>query len=236
MQRRDFVKICAGGMAACGASLAPALASGAAPALRRHNRVRLVDAAGGPLRARDLKTNFSYVFAYPFESTPCFLLNLDRPLTEGVDLKTESGNAYRWPGGVGPTHSIVAYSAICAHKLAYPARQVSFIGFRKDPSPANARPKVIMCCAEKSVYDPFAGARVLAGPAPQPLAAILLEYDASGDTLYAAGTFGGEKFDEFFAKYAFKLSMEMGDRARAEVTGVARVTDMAHFSAQTAQC
>ncbi|MEO8386314.1 MAG: (2Fe-2S)-binding protein, partial [Betaproteobacteria bacterium] len=84
--------------------------------------------------------------------------------------------------------------------------------------------------------DPFLGAKVISGPAPQPLAAILLEYDAKTDELFAVGIFGGEKFTEFFQKYDFKLSMEMGDRAREIVTGTAKLSDLAAYSTQTAQC
>ncbi|MFQ5938011.1 MAG: hypothetical protein ACE5LB_16545, partial [Acidiferrobacterales bacterium] len=70
------------------------------------------------------------------------------------------------------------------------------------------RPHVIYCCSEKSVYDPIRGARVLGGPAPQPLAAILLEYDESDGTLEAIGTYGGEMFDKFFREFSFRLQLE----------------------------
>ena len=76
----------------------------------------------------------------------------------------------------------------------------------------------------------------MSGPAPQPLAAILLEHDAKTDELYAVGTFGGEKFNEFFQKYDFKLSMEMGAKAKELVTSTASLTDLAAYSTQTAQC
>ncbi|MEO8103766.1 MAG: (2Fe-2S)-binding protein [Betaproteobacteria bacterium] len=246
--RRKFIEICmagAAGTAACatvathaqGASSAAATGRSPVPlTARRYERVKLVDADGKAVKAGSLKANFNYVFNYPYASTPCFLLNLDRPVADKVGLKTEAGHPYEWPGGVGARNSIVAYSAICAHKLVYPTRQVSFIGFRASPSPTNSHGKVITCCADKSVYDPFAGARVVSGPAPQPLAAILLEHDAKTDELFAVGTFGGEKFNEFFVKYDFKLSMEMGDRAKATVSGSTRLLDLANYSTQTAQC
>ena len=249
--RRKFIKICvagAAGSAACAAANAragdgakapgaAATAKSSAPlTARTYDRVKLVDAEGKAIKARSLKANFNYIFNYPYASTPCFLLNLDKPVPGTVGLKTEVGNSYDWPGGVGTRKTIVAYSAICAHKLAYPTKQVSFIGFRVNPSRASARGKVITCCADKSVYDPFAGARVVSGPAPQPLAAILLEHDAKTDELFAVGTFGGEKFNEFFQKYDFKLSMEMGDRAKEVATGTAELLDLAGYSTQTAQC
>ena len=235
MERREFVKVCASTAAAAACSPAMALADN--PSIRHYNRVKLVDKEGQSLRLKALKTQHNYVFNYPFASTPCFLLSLDKPLTQNVDLKTESGERYQWPGGVGAGRSVVAYSAICAHKLAYPTSQVSFIGFRKDASAVNSRGKVITCCSDKSVYDPYAGAKVVSGPAPQPLAAILLEYDPGTDEVYAVGTYGGEKFNEFFRKYDFKLSLELGpDKVREKVFGTARVSDLAHYSAQTAQC
>jgi hypothetical protein len=137
---------------------------------------------------------------------------------------------------VGAEKNIVAYSAICAHKLTYPTKQVSFIGFRAEPSPTSARGKVITCCSDRSVYDPSAGAKVLSGPAPQPLATILLDYDAKLDEATATGTFGGEMFDEFFRKYSFRLDLEMGPRARSSVSGTTMVTLLDKYSAQWAQC
>lgn len=249
--RRKFIQICVAGAAApaaCAAARAhaqstatsappPAASVSSTPlTARKYDRVKLVDADGKAIKARSLKANFNYIFNYPFASTPCFLLNLDQPMPARKGLMTEAGNPYDWPGGVGANKTIVAYSAICAHKLAYPTKQVSFIGFRTGPSPTSSRGKVITCCSDKSVYDPSAGARVVSGPAPQPLAAVLLEHDAKTDELFAVGTFGGEKFDEFFRKYEFRLTMEMGGRAREAVTGTARLLDLASYSMQTAQC
>ncbi len=255
MQRRRFIQLCvvsAGGGAGCGASMnargdaqTPSLAGNALPAkktgvvakVKHYARVKLVDADGKPIRAKSLKANHNYVFNYPFESTPCFLLNLRRVTKNSVELVTEQGESYVWPGGVGPKQAIVAYSAICAHRLAYPSPQVSFISFRDKPSPLSPNGNIIGCCADKSVYDPSNGARVVGGPAPQPLATILLEHDAKTDEIFVTGTFGGEKFDEFFKKYAFKLSLEYGGaRASQPVTGTATVRDLAAHSAQTVQC
>jgi Rieske Fe-S protein len=249
MHRRKFIQICVAapaGSAACMSAAAHAADTNSAPTAigtanpapveRRYDRVKLVDKDGRAIRATSLKLNHSYVFHYPYTATPCFLLNLDAPVTANVALRTEAGAAYTWPGGVGRNRTVVAYSAICAHKLAYPARQVSFIGFRAAPGGVSARGKVIACCADKSVYDPSSGAKVLSGPAPQPLAAILLEHDASTDELYAVGTFGGEKFNEFFQKYDFKLTMEFGDKAHDRVTVSSSVTDLASYSRQTATC
>jgi Rieske Fe-S protein len=176
------------------------------------------------------------VFDYPYSSTPCFLLRLDRPAAGGIDLKTESGQPYRWEGGVGADKSIVAYSAICAHKMTYPTKQVSFIGYRDGPSPVAGKGKVITCCSDRSVYDPSAGARVVSGPAPQPLATILLEHDPGSDEVRAVGTFGGEMFAEFFRKFEFRLKLDMGPRMRSQVDGTTVVRLLENYSSQWAKC
>jgi arsenite oxidase small subunit len=233
MERRGFIQVCSAA-AACATSLADVHA---APTERKYARAKLVDGDGKAIRLKSLKTNHNYVFNYPYASTPCFLLNLDKAMAAQNGLKTESGANYEWPGGIGPGKTLVAYSAICAHKLAYPSPQVSFIGFRNEPSKVSTRGKVITCCSDKSVYDPYAGAKVMSGPAPQPLAAILLEHDEKTDEIYALGTFGGEKFNEFFAKYEFKLTLEMGGRKpNDEVKKTAVLKDLANYSTQTASC
>ena len=96
---------------------------------------------------------------------------------------------------------------------------------------------MIHCCADHSVYDPAGGARVVSGPAPQPLAAILLDYDAATDELWAIGTLGAEQFDAFFRKYEFKLAMEYGaGRANAPVGDRAVVLPLTEFCRNTIQC
>jgi len=233
MERRTFLGSCA---AISGAVGFPALSADNDAAVRFYNRVRLVDAAGGPLRARTLSAETNYVFHYPFVGTPCFLLKLNRPVGATATLKRENGSTYEWRGGVGPARSIVAFSAICAHKLAYPTRDVSFIRYQPQRS-TTSNAQVIHCCAEHSVYDPASGARVVSGPAPQPLAAILLEYDASKDELSAIGTLGAEQFDAFFSKYDFKLAMEYGEgKARRPVGATAAVRELGQYCRQTIQC
>jgi Rieske Fe-S protein len=233
MERRDFVKLCA---ASAAATNLPTPADAATLKARLYRRSKLVDDRGQSIRSDSLQVGVNYVFEYPFAATPCFLLRLARPAAGGIDLRTETGNAYRWEGGAGPERTIVAYSAICAHKMTYPTRQVSFIGYRDAPSPVAGAGKVITCCSDRSVYDPSAGARVVSGPAPQPLATVLLEHDAKRDEFFAVGTFGGEKFESFFEKFGFRLDLERGGRARAEADGEAIVRVLANYSAQWAQC
>ena len=233
MKRRDFIRICAAG-AAIGVN--PVLAANLKP--RFYTRVRLLDELRQPLRASTLAANRNYIFHYPYAATPCFLLDLGKPTQQSVTLKTENGADYEWPGGVGPAHSIVGYSAICAHRLSYPTRQISFISYRDRAGPAKlTRGNMIHCCSEHSEYDPATGARVVGGPAPQPLAAILLEYDSKADALYAVGTLGGEVYDAFFAKFEFKLALEYGaNRAQQAVTGVTVVSELKNYCKQQVQC
>ena len=232
MNRRDFVQVCA----AAGAGAALPDAAGAANLnARLYKRARLVEEKGAAIALDALKPGTTYVFDYPYESTPCFLIKLDRAVN-AVELRTESGQAYRWEGGLGPGKSVVAYSAICAHKLTYPTRQVSFIGYRHEPSAVAPQGKVITCCSDRSVYDPAAGARVVSGPAPQPLCAILLEQDAKTGEVFAAGTYGGEMFAEFFRRFEFRLNLEMGNRARNQVEGTTVVRALENYSSQWAKC
>ncbi len=95
---------------------------------------------------------------------------------------------------------------------------------------------MIHCCADHSVYDPAAGARVVSGPAQEPLAIVLLEWDAKTDGLYATGTLGAEQFDAFFQKYDFKLQLEYGARAKQPVAAKTSLTELSDYCRNVAQC
>jgi len=230
MQRRDFVKFCA---ASAAAASAPAAATDAMPTF--YGRAKLIGANGAPLEASAIPAERNLIFHYPFAETPCFLLNLARPARTSARLATADHRTYEWKGGIGPRHSIVAYSAICAHQLAYPTREISFISYRSETSPRNRHANVIHCCAEHSQYDPADGARVVAGPAPQPLAAILLEHDAKTDELTAVGTLGGEMFNQFFTKYAIKLTLE-GRTPRTTAAATSVVYELDNYCRQQVKC
>jgi len=242
ISRRSFVKLCASALAMVGAN--PSLLAQPDGELHRHHRVKLVNTEDRPLTPSDLKVGENYLFHYPYIATPCFLLNLGRPAEQYPLLQTEAGKSYRWQGGVGPERSVVAFSAICAHKMSHPARAVSFINyrhkavhFRNKDEALTQRAQVIYCCSEKSVYDPMQGARVLGGPAPQPLAAILLEHDERDGSLYAAGTYGGEMFDQFFEKFSFRLTLEFKTaNIREEVTHTATVLPLAQYCQTQVLC
>ncbi len=234
MDRRSFIESCTAASAGvCAAASFPAWAANAKP--RPYPKALLVNERGDPLLASALKPEKNYVFHYPFEATPAFLLELGKPAQPHA-LSTRDRSAYAWPGGVGRNRSIVAFSAICAHQLVYPTRDVSFISFRKTRAQRGVQDGLIHCCAEHSQYDPARGAEVLSGPAPQPLCAVLLTHDARQDTLTAFATLGGELFEEFFRKYEAKLSLEVGQRAKNSVAGQAVVRELDRFCRNPVQC
>ena len=230
VHRRDFMLACAA--SAVGASW-PAPAD-ATP--RLYSRALLIDASGRPLKAGSLPANRNFIFHYPFAGTPCFLLNLGQATKPAATLRTADQQSYDWPGGVGAERSIVAYSAICAHRLAYPTREISFISYREEKSAGSKFAHVIHCCSEHSQYDPAEGAKVLAGPAPQPLAAILLDYDPKDDSLCATGTLGGEMFDEFFRKYEFRLALDFKGHPKDAVSRSCVVSELTDYCRQQVKC
>jgi arsenite oxidase small subunit len=238
MDRRNFIESCSAGAACAAASAAlPVFAADAKP--KAYAKVVLTDERGDPFKASRLTAQTNYIFHYPFEATPVFLLNLGKPVA-ALPLKNKAGDAYQWPGGVGGSKSIVAFSAICAHQLVYPTPQLSFISFRKgtpvQAKTPNAGADLIHCCADHSQYDPAQGAKVLSGPASQPLCAVLLEHNAKDDTLTAYATLGGELFDEFFKKYEAKLSIDVGARAKNAVSGRSVVRELDKFCRNAVKC
>lgn len=214
MKRRKFVKICASTVV--GVSANPELLAEGNREIHAYERVALVDSQSRkPVGATSIEVGEAYLFHYPYVTTPCFLIDLGRPITNRESLSTRFGDPYRWPGGAGPTRSVVAFSAICAHKMSHPAPSVSFINYRHEKTSFRDHNDevvesegVIYCCSEKSVYDPSRGARVLGGPAPEPLAAILLDYDQAEDSFYATATIGGEMFNRYFDSFGQRLMLD----------------------------
>ncbi len=238
MDRRNFIESCSASAVCFTATAAlPAFAANAAP--KAYARVLLTDERGDPFKAAKLTAQTNYVFHYPFEATPVFLLNLGKSVA-GHTLATKTQDNYAWPGGVGAGKSVVAFSAICAHHLVYPTKDVSFISFRKgaalNPKTPNAGNDLIHCCADHSQYDPAQGAKVLSGPASQPLCAVLLEHNAKDDTLTAYATLGGELFDDFFKKYEAKLSIDVGSKAKNSVQSRAVVRELDKFCRNSVKC
>lgn len=242
VSRRGFLKLCAGTGALVAAR--PALLAENAAGLGPAAPATLVHPDGRPFALGDLAVGQNYVFHYPYVSTPCFLIDLGKPALPASGLETDDGQRYQWRGGVGPDRSVVAFSAICAHRMSYPTPTVSFIHYRHETMsftdhrqrPAQ-REQVIYCCSEGSVYDPAEGCRVLGGPAPQPLAAVDLAWDEASGELRAVGAYGGAMFDRFFETFEFQLALQHGNRdIRTASSPTAAVIPLAEYSANTSVC
>jgi Rieske Fe-S protein len=236
MERRTFVKLCTGAAAVLVADPRRLLAQEST--MRAYQRVKLEDGSGEALSLKTLDKDVSYIFAYPYEGTPCVLLNLGEPLQGGAELKTAQGQTYTWAGGVGPEQSVVAYVSICTHQLAYPNKNQSFINFQKGKSAIAGKPGMITCCLHNSVFDPSAGAKVIAGEALQPLPTIMLDYDPKEDAVYATGVVGGgELFENFFTAFKTELRQEYGRGvADEEVSGSAIVVPLSDYTALQVTC
>lgn len=230
-RRRDLMRqaACVAGAWVASSAL-PVVAAGE---VQRHPRSLLVDSSGNPWRARHLKSGEAFLFNYPYTVSPVFLIAFEREV-KSAELVTEDKRRYAAPAGVGANKSIVAFSAICAHKLMYPTTAISFIGLRRGGH--HEPTHVIHCCGDNSRYDPLYGARVIDGPAPQPLAAVLLEWDEKSDQLHAVGTRGGEMFDAFFEKYAAKLELETGSGVRKPSAATVAVQPAASYSKLWRSC
>ena len=231
--RRDVLQWAACLSAAClGVPLT--LAQGqAALAVHEYGRTLLVDPAGRPFRSRQLAAGEPHVFNYPFEATPVFLMALPAAAAP-VELSDDKHQPYRSLRGSGPLRNIVAYSAICAHKLMYPTPEISFINIRKGQADEPAH--VVHCCGDNSRYDPTQGGKVISGPAPQPLAMIVLDWNAASDELHAVGALGGEMFQAFFEKYEMRLALERGAKAKLRTAQTSLVQTASSYSRQLQSC
>jgi Rieske Fe-S protein len=241
LSRRAFVRLCVGTGAAVTTN--PRLLADTPAPLRPTASVALVNQSGAPIRAGDLVPGETYVFNYPYVSTPCFLIELGRPTETVSGLETEDGRRYSWKGGVGPERSVVAFSAICAHRMSYPTKDISFISYRHEEvrftdldRKSVRKEQVIYCCSEGSVYDPAEGGRVLGGPAPQPLAAVDLMCSKDG-AISACGTYGGDMFDRFFEGFGFQLSMIHGtEKFRQPASDTSVVVPLEEYTRNQRTC
>ena len=232
MDRRQFNSLCTG-LVAGAAGLHLGASAGTVSANGPYPTSQLVYEDDAPVTLASLEAGKSHIFSYPYVTTPCFL----------VRLKRSSPARGSWPGGLDLDQSVVAFSAICSHKMSHPAKPISHISYRErvvtfyDASGTkHSRDDVISCCSERSVYDPASAGDVLAGPAPVPLAAIALRNDEDGN-LYATGSFGDDQYDKFLDKFGFRLAMEYGvSDIRARTGERCKVVSAAAFSAHQVLC
>lgn len=207
MDRRGFVKICAGSAALAMANWNETVLAGgfeSFPAAKLTNKI------GAPLKGAEIPTGEALVFSYPVAGVPCFLINLgDHPSKSDLTLKGEDGD-YIWKGGVGPKGQFVAFVAICTHQMSYPQPEVSYLRYAAEGSEIAGGPGRIVCCAHASVFDPAAGASVVSGPATAPLLPVRLAYDPVSDELSADGIMGMAYIKRFFNTYKADLNARYG--------------------------
>lgn len=241
MERRNFLKIMAAGATVIAVN--PSLIRGNLYAddgrlYAAYEKAQIVDANGKPIKISDLEKEVTYIFNYPYASTPCMLINLPEGTEQEVSLKSESGEAYVWKSGVGKDRTVVAYSAICAHQLTHPTPNDSFIKYvpKSTPTMAYSSSGIIVCSSHLSAYDAKAGAKVLGGAAPQPLASIVLEV-AEDDTIWAVGVLGSDKFQDYFKAFKPELKEFYGGPAQAKklVSISAKTVKLSEYSKEIIQ-
>ncbi|MDQ7045212.1 MAG: twin-arginine translocation signal domain-containing protein [Sulfurimonas sp.] len=227
MERRNFLKVAG----ATGAMIAvsPSTITGELRAsdgalFRAYERVQLTDAEGNPLKTSALKKEENYVFNYPLVATPAILLDLPEATQKDVELLSEDGEKYIWKGGTGSKGTIVAYVAICAHQMAHPTPDDSFIQYcKKGESGVFADKAGIICSSHMAFYDTGSGCKRAEGsPATEPLAAIVLEI-AQDDTIWAVGVLGPERFKSYLKVFKPEMKKYYGGKRKAkkQTTGTA---------------
>jgi arsenite oxidase small subunit len=171
--KRDFLKIILafGGLATLGSiastlrilGFIPPPTQGASTQALAWPRIKLVNVAAidssKPLR-----------FNYPLVDTPNVLLKVGR--------KAENG--------VGPESDIVAYSDVCQHLGCF----YGVLSSGASPpcnSSYKARGMEGYCCCHGGQFDLVNGAKVIGGPPPRPVPAVMLEYDKNTGDIYAIG-------------------------------------------------
>ena len=241
MERRNFLKIIAAGATVIAVN--PSLIRNTLRAedgrlYKTYEKVQIVDGSGKPIKVSDLQKETTYIFNYPFASTPCMLVNLPEATQQEVKLKSETGEEYLWKSGVGKNRTVVAYSAICAHQLTHPTPNDSFIQYvpKNKPTMAYSNSGVIVCSSHLSAYDAAAGAKVLGGAATQPLAAIVLDV-AEDDTIWAVGVLGSDKFQDYFKAFKPELKEFYGGPAQAKklVSLSAKTVKLTEYSKEIIQ-
>ena len=220
MERRNFLKV----VGATGAMIAvsPSTITGELRAsdgslFRAFEKVQLVGADGKALKASALKKEENYVFNYPLVGTPSIMIDLPETSQKDVELVSEDGEKYIWKGGVGSKGTIVAYAAICAHQLAHPTPDDSFMQYcKKGDSGVFADKAGIVCSSHMAFYDAGAGCKRAEGsPATQPLASIVLEI-AEDDTISAVGVLGPERFKEYLKVFKPEMKKYYGGKRKSK--------------------
>jgi rieske iron-sulfur protein len=135
--------------------------------------------AGRIIRVDDVPTDGPPLFAWPMDGWSRTVRS-GNPQNLVLMVRAASASWYG-PGELPRTASAVAaYSAICTHLCCTVSDW--------EPEPAGGDPHgFLLCPCHKSHYDPWAGARVMSGPAPRPLPALPLRVDADLRLVVASG-------------------------------------------------
>lgn len=234
MDRRDFVKICAGGATLAMANWNNLVLAGGFDAFPA---AKLVNKIGIPLKASEIPTNEALVFSYPVAGVPCFLINLGKDSGKTMAKMAGESEAYDYAGGVGPHGQYVAFVAICTHQMSYPQQEVSYLRFAAEGSEIAGAPKRIVCCAHASVFDPAQGAKPLSGPATFPLLPVRLIYDPVSDELAADGVMGMDFIKRFFGTYKRELIAKYGPGGyRQPIEGKTIALPLSQYSEAVPAC
>lgn len=202
-----------------------------------HAPALLVDRDGKPLTPSTVPTDEALVFAYPWRAIPCFLINLGSRRSTATTLTSTEGAAYQSPEGAGPAHNLVAFVAICTHQGSYPRQDASVIRYAAGASKRAGGSGRIVCCTHGSAYDPAAGARNVAGPAPHPLLPVRLEWNAGKGQLLATGSVAEPFLQRFIAANKSDLIATYGPGGyRADVGATSAAVRLSEYSAYVAAC
>ena len=160
--------------------------------LSAYPKVQLLDIDGSPLTTTKVESEYNveteslYLFNYPLQNEPNFLLNLYP--ASGTPNSGNTNGAQNVPGGVGTYKSIVAFSAICQH-LGCPAPAIAYYPPGTCSQTPGGRTFYIHCSCHGSTYDPQNSASNLTGPAVLPLPQVVLVTDDS-NIIYATSLNG----------------------------------------------
>ena len=240
MERRNFLKV----VGATGAMIAisPSTITGELRAsngalFQAYERTQLIDAAGNPLKASALAKEVNYVFNYPLVGTPAIMVDLPAASQKDVELTSEDGEKYIWKGGLGAKGTIVAYTAICAHQMAHPTPDDTFLQYcKKGESGIAPDFNGMFCSSHIAQYDAGAGCKVVGGPATEPLTAIVLEI-AEDDTIWATATLGPERFKSYLKTFKPEMKKYYGGKrkSKAKVSGSAKTVAMNEYTKEIIQ-
>ncbi len=240
MQRRNFLRLSATSAAAV--AVAPSLITQKLYAedgslFKAYEKVQLKDSEGNPLKSASLVEEENYVFNYPHAATPAIMVNLKDVASKDMKLKAADGTEYVYRGGVGSKGTIVAYSAICAHQMTRPTKDMAMFQYVPTTGKTLAYDTagVFVCSSHLAAYSATEGGKVLGGPATQGLASIVLEIDAE-DNLWAVAVLGPDMFEEYFDAFKQELKAEHGRRgAKKLMKDSVEVKTLKNFTAEIIQ-